>query len=327
MEYSKPPLLQKGAHIRIIAPSLSTNLLTPQIINFAKQRYQDMGFSTSLSKNCFECDQFQSSSIESRINDLHEAFLDPNVDGIVAAIGGYNSNQLLSYIDFELISKHPKPFCGYSDITVLLNAITKKCNLITYYGPTFSTLGQKELDHYDLDYFLKTTTQEEPFDLQPAKFWSNDAWYINQTTRTLLKNDGHWILQPGEAQGIGIGGHLGTFSLLFGTEFMPTLTNRILYLEEDTEPANPREFDRRLQALLMQKGADSIQGILIGRFEKKYQMTKAMLIEIIKTKKINPFIPIVANVDFGHTEPHATLPIGGKIKIKAYEQNCKIEIL
>lgn len=327
MEYLRPPLLTSGAHIRIIAPSLSTNLLTPQIINFAKQRYEEMGFSTSLSQNCFECDEFQSSSIESRINDLHEAFLDPNVDGIVAAIGGYNSNQLLNHIDFNLIAQNPKPFCGYSDITVLLNAITKKCGLITYYGPTFSTLGQKELDPYDMDYFIKTTTQPEPFTINPAKFWSNDAWYINQNTRTLMKNDGYWILQEGEAQGIGIGGHLGTFGLLFGTEFMPKLENKILYLEEDTEPANPREFDRRLQALLMQPGANSIQGILIGRFEKKYQMTKELLLQIIETKKIIPKIPIIANVDFGHTEPHCTLPIGGKVSIQADKKSCKIEIL
>ena len=312
MEYNKPPLLTNGAHIRIIAPSLSTNLLTPQIIHFAKQRYEEMGFSTSLSKNCFECDDFQSSSIESRINDLHEAFLDPNVDGVVAAIGGYNSNQLLNHINFDLISQNPKPFCGYSDITVLLNAITKKCGFITYYGPTFSTLGQKELDPYDLDYFLKTTTQHKPFTIRPAEYWSNDAWYINQNTRTLIKNDGYWIIQPGNAEGIGIGGHLGTFGLLFGTEFMPDLENKIVYVEEDTEPANPREFDRRLQALLMQKNADKIQAILIGRFEKKYEMNKHLLTQIIRTKKINPKIPIIANVDFGHTEPHCTLPIGGK---------------
>lgn len=327
MEYNKPPLLESGAHIRIIAPSLSTNLLTPQIINSAKQRYEEMGFSTSFSKNCFECDAFQSSSIESRIQDLHEAFLDPHVDGIVAAIGGYNSNQLLNYIDFNLISQNPKPFCGYSDITVLLNAITKKCGLITYYGPTFSTLGQKELDPYDMNYFVKTLSKNEPFTIQPAEFWSNDAWYINQTTRTLIKNDGYWILQEGKAQGITVGGHLGTFNLLLGTQFMPSLKNKVLLLEEDAEPANPKEFDRRLQTLLMQKDAHEIKGILIGRFEKNYQMTQKLLTQIIQTKKINPKIPIIANVDFGHTEPHATLPIGGKIEIEAHALNYKIKIL
>ncbi|MBI2345201.1 LD-carboxypeptidase [Candidatus Dependentiae bacterium] len=327
MEYHKPPLLKNGAHIRIIAPSLSTNLLTPQIIYSAKQRYEEMGFSTSFSQNCFECDDFQSSSIKSRIKDLHDAFLDPTVDGIVAAIGGYNSNQLLSHINFDLIAKNPKPFCGYSDITVLLNAITKKCGIITYYGPTFSTLGQKELDPYDINYFLKTLSQSRPFMLHPAEFWSNDAWYINQITRNLIKNDGYWILQPGETSGIAIGGHLGTFNLLLGTEFMPSLEEKILLLEEDAEPANPREFDRRLQTLLMQHDAQKIKGILIGRFEKNYNMTKNLLTKIIATKNINPTIPIIANVDFGHTEPHCTLPIGGKIKIDSDTINCIIEIL
>jgi muramoyltetrapeptide carboxypeptidase LdcA involved in peptidoglycan recycling len=71
-------------------------------------------------------DSCNSSSINSRIADLHNAFLDKHVKFVLAAIGGLNSYELLPYLDFELIKKNPKAFCGYSDITVLQNAILAK---------------------------------------------------------------------------------------------------------------------------------------------------------------------------------------------------------
>ncbi|MGE1099278.1 LD-carboxypeptidase, partial [Bacillus altitudinis] len=76
-----------------------------------------------------------------RVEDLHEAFRDPNVKGIFTAVGGYNANQLLRYIDYELIKENPKVLMGYSDITAILLAIHKKTGLTTYSGPHFSTFG------------------------------------------------------------------------------------------------------------------------------------------------------------------------------------------
>ena len=149
----KPKSLKFGSHIRVIAPSLSMHLLSKQVMEYAQRRFQDMGFSVSFGKHVFEFDTFSSSSIQSRIEDLHDAFADPQVDGVVTAIGGFNANQLLPFIDFDLIARHPKIFCGYSDITVLLNAITHKTGLMTWYGSHFSTFGQKHMDLYEMEYF------------------------------------------------------------------------------------------------------------------------------------------------------------------------------
>ena len=99
---------------------------------------------------------FTSSSIESRIEDFTYAFSDTNVKAIFTAIGGVNSNQLLKYIDWELIKNNPKIFCGFSDITALNNSIFTKTGLVTYSGPFItSTFGQKL--HFDdtLDYIKK----------------------------------------------------------------------------------------------------------------------------------------------------------------------------
>ena len=280
-----PSRLQPGANIRVIAPSLSMGILSQETIDNALTCFKHMGFTISFGKHAFEKDQFNSSSIQSRITDLHDAFANPEVDGILTAIGGYNSNQLLDYIDWNLIKQNPKLFCGYSDITILLNAITTKTGLITYYGPHFSTFGQKKLDHYEIDYFLKATTQKESFEIKPAKTWSNDAWYLDQNNRIFLNNEGYWVLQKGTAQGLAVGGHLGTTVLLQGTEFMPTLNNSILIIEEDAESANPLEFDRRLQSILQQENASNIAGILIGRFQNSYGMTQELLKNIVLSKQ------------------------------------------
>ena len=151
-----PQKLKRGDEIRVIAPSRSLSLLSENLIRSAKERLMQEGFIVSFSKNCREFDMFMSSSIESRVEDIHEAFADPNVKAILTVIGGFNSNQLLEYLDYGLIKNNPKIICGYSDITALNNAITAKTGLVTYSGLHFSSWGMEKDFDYDLEYFKKT---------------------------------------------------------------------------------------------------------------------------------------------------------------------------
>jgi muramoyltetrapeptide carboxypeptidase LdcA involved in peptidoglycan recycling len=66
------------------------------------------------------------SSVASRVADLHTAFSDPSIAGIFSVVGGYSTNQLLDYVDYDLIRANPKMVCGFSDITVLHNALLAK---------------------------------------------------------------------------------------------------------------------------------------------------------------------------------------------------------
>lgn len=96
--------LKPGDELRIISPSRSLSLIDAQQRKIAKEQLERLGFRISISTNSFETDDFVSSSIDSRIEDLHEAFLDPKVKGILTTIGGFNSNQLLRYIDYSIIA-------------------------------------------------------------------------------------------------------------------------------------------------------------------------------------------------------------------------------
>ena len=319
-----PPKLKQGDEIRIIAPARSLSLLSEDLIRLAKENFEKQGFKITFSKNCKESDIFMSSSIKSRVEDIHEAFADKNVKAIFTVIGGFNSNQLLKYLDYDLIMNNPKILCGYSDITVLANAITAKTGLVTYSGLHFSTFGMKKEFEYNFEYFTKCLIEEDEFEVKPSKLWSDDAWYKDQENRKIEKNEGFTILNKGDAGGTIFGGNLCTFNLLQGTEFMPNISDSILFLEDDDMTGDyfGVEFDRNLQSLIQQPNFEKVKGIVIGRFQKNTDMNLEKLKHIIETKEELKNIPIIANVDFGHTNPLITFPIGGTVKLVV---NDKVE--
>jgi muramoyltetrapeptide carboxypeptidase len=247
-----PEKLKIGDKIMVVAPSRSLSLLSKKNKEIAEKRFNELGLKVSFSKNILEKDDFISSSIKSRVDDLHQAFSDKKVKAIFTVIGGYNANQLLRYLDFDLIRRNPKIFCGYSDITVLQNAIYAKTGLVTYSGPHFSTLGMKKGIDYSLEYIKRCLFDKRKFKVEPSKRWSDDLWYLDQENRKFIKNKGFLPINYGNAEGTIIGGNLCTLNLLQGTEFMPSLKGAVLFLEEDdlAKDVVAMEFDRNLQSIL-----------------------------------------------------------------------------
>ena len=175
--------LKAGDEIRVIAPARTMSILGNDCIELATKRLEDLGLKVSFGKHVKEFDpDSMSASIESRIEDLHEAFRDKNVKGILTVIGGFNSNQLLDYIDYDLIKENPKILCGFSDITALCNAIYAKTGLVTYSGSHYSSFGMKKGFEYELEYFKKMFFQSEEVEVKSSEEWSDDAWFIDQET-------------------------------------------------------------------------------------------------------------------------------------------------
>ncbi len=321
-----PNKLKKGDEIRIISPARSMSILSKDLLDIAITRFKELGFKITFSKHVKEIDEFNSSSIESRIADLHEAFLDKNVKAILTTIGGFNSNQLLKYIDYQIIKKNPKILCGFSDITALQNTIYAKTGLVTYSGVHFSSFGMKKGFDYSLEYFKKCLMENNEFEVIPSQEWSDDSWYKDQEKRKFIKNEGHWILNEGKAEGAIIGGNLCTFNLLQGTEFMPSLKNCILFIEDD-DVTNKLEFDRNLQSIIHLPDFNGVKGIVIGRFQKKSEITREIITKIIKTKKELDNLPVIANANFGHTTPIFTFPVGGKATLVANKKETSLRII
>lgn len=317
--------LTPGDEIRIIAPSTSMAVVKGKQIDLAVNRLNDLGFKVTFGKYSENHDEFFSTTVKERIADLHDAFTDQKVKAVLTAIGGYNANQLLRHIDYDLIADNPKIFCGYSDITSLQLAIYRKTGLVTYSGPHFSSFGVKHGFEYTLKSFLEAVTNDAPFEIEPSEVWSDDPWFLEQEQRNFVQNTGYTILQEGTVSGKLIGGNLSTINLLQGTEYMPSLHNSILFIEDDEE-THARIFDRQLQSLLHQPDAAGIKAILIGRFQKDSQITDMALRQIIASKSELRGIPVIANVNIGHVQPFATVPIGSNATVTAVSSNVEITI-
>lgn len=321
-----PTKLKIGDEVRVVAASRSLAIISNKLRKIAKGKFSDMGLSLSFGKHLEEQDEFVSSSVKSRIEDLHDAFRDKNVKAIITVIGGFNSNQLLRYLDWDLIKNNPKIFCGFSDITALNNAIYAKTGLISYSGPHYSTFGQELYFNYTLEYFKKCLFSDDSFEIIPTEHWSDDPWYKNQKERNLIKNNGFLVINEGKASGTILGANLGTLNLLQGTEYFPNLKDSILFLEDDEESL-PHTFDRDLQSLIHLPSFCGVKGIVIGRFQKASQITNGLLVKIIKTKKELDELPVIANVDFGHTDPKITFPIGGEVSLIVKDKNIRLELI
>ncbi|BCP58547.1 LD-carboxypeptidase [Streptococcus suis] len=305
--------LKKGDHIRVVSPSLSIQAIGGFNANVsAKKKLEELGFDVSFSSNYFEHDLFDSASIASRVEDLHEAFADESVDAILATIGGYNSNELLPYLDYDLIAQNPKIFCGYSDTTALLNAIYTKTGIQTYMGPSYSSFKMKAGQAYQTESWLKAVTQDS-YELTPSFEWSSDAWYLPDAPRTFYPTE--WkVYKAGMASGIAIGGNLSTFSLLRGTPYAPQVEKYVLFVEE-AEGYPPEHFLREFAALL--QAYPNPQAVLIGRFPKECEMTEDLLLAILDKHPILHTIPVLYDVDFAHTQPLFTIRIGGHVELDA----------
>jgi muramoyltetrapeptide carboxypeptidase len=305
-----PAKLHRGDEVRVVSPAVSLGFIPEDQQLTARERLEALGLRLSFSTNAEVMDRFDSSPVQARVSDLHEAFTDPEVKGILTTLGGYNSNGLLGYLDYDLIRANPKIFCGFSDITALATAIYAWTGLVTYSGPHFTTFGMKRGIDYTKEYFERCLMREEPFEVLPADHWSDDLWYEDQEDRDFVPNPGCEVMYEGEAEGRLLGGNLGTLCLLFGTAYMPNLEGSILLLEDDEE-TDPVHFDRKLQALIHQSGFEGVRGLVFGKFQRASNVDQDTLTAIVESKRELAGLPIVAGASFGHTTPQFTFPIGG----------------
>lgn len=324
-----PNKLKSGDEVRIIAPSRSMTMIGEDCKKIANERLESLGLKVTFGKYVNEADEdYVAASVEHRVEDLNEAFRDKNVKAILTVIGGFNSNQLLDYIDYEAISQNPKIFCGFSDITALSNSIYAKTGLVTYSGPHYSSFGMLKGFDYTFEYFKKMFFQDEKFEIKSSVEWSDDAWFIDQEKREFIQNEGMFVINEGEAEGNIVGGNLCTLNLLQGTEYMPSIENKVLFLEDDDMAGNIylMEFDRNLQSLMHMPEFKTVKGIVLGRSQKATNMNKEKWFKLIKNKPELKNIPIIGGADFGHSTPIFTFPVGGYAKLEAKNDGIKLLI-
>jgi len=234
-------------------------------------------------------------------------------------------NELLDHLDYDLIKKASKPIIGFSDITTLQNAVFAKTGLVSYTGPNFSLFGMDKGFDYIESHFFENLKQDS-FSYMPSDKWSDDEWYFDQEKREFLDNNGPLVISSGDASGILLGGNISSLALLQGTEYMPNIENSVLLAEEDAAASDStlNIMIRQLRGVINSGGKP--KAILLGRFQKTSEIDNHEITEAMKINFGDLNIPIIANIDFGHTTPFFTFPIGAEVNIKADINNNNYEI-
>ena len=327
----KPTHLQRGDVIGLISPSSPMAGLLPHRVQKGISMLEKLGYRVKIGKNALKITDHTAGTGEERARDINNFFRDPNIKAIISFIGGNHSNQILKYLDFELIKNHPKILMGYSDMTVLELAIFSQTGLATFYGP--SVLNQfaenPKILSYTEEYFEKAVMSKNPIGrIKSSLKWTDEIldWFKKddqKRPRKMIKNNGWQWLSDGKAEGEMIGGCIASMMHLRGTKYWPNFFGSILFWEisesnEDfTKGEKIENIDSYLSDLELSGVFDKINGMIIGRpfgYSKK-QLEK--LIYIIKEHTKNYTFPILYNVDFGHSDPMITIPIGAMARINS----------
>lgn len=322
-----PQALAYGDKVTVISPSSSGSIISADSVERAVRVLGDMGLVVEFGLHWNVGDDDHPCSIEGKLQDLHAAFADQSCKAVITSIGGFDSNELLSRIDYDLIRRNPKILCGYSDITALQCGILAKTSLVTFSGPHLSTFGMKKGCEYTIESFKAAMFSRDMIKLAPAAAWSDDAWYIDQENRTFIENKGWTVLHEGQAEGRLVGGNLSTLALLSGTPYLPIADGckHILFIEDD-EVSDADIFRRQLVGLIQQPWFDDVAGVLIGRFQNASGVQGRHLEGLRDIILAHHKMPIICNLDFGHTTPQMVMPIGGDCTILAGRGGADIRI-
>jgi muramoyltetrapeptide carboxypeptidase len=138
-----------------------------------------------------------------------------------------------------------------------------------------------------------------------------------------MVNEGYRAIHLGEACGTIVGGNIDSFNVLQGIDYMPSLKETILFLE-DNYPMTSDILDRHIHSLILQPDFQHVKGIVLGRFQLESKIAIDFLKKIADSKKELKNLPVISGADFGHTLPLFTFPIGGEVIIKATSSEIKI---
>ncbi|KKK37349.1 peptidase S66 [Mesobacillus campisalis] len=285
----KPMKLMKGDTVGVVAPAGTPKR---QALEKGVQFLVESGLQVQLGEHVHKEWGYLAGSDEERAEDLHRMFRDREIKAIFCARGGYGSARMATLLDYSLISKNPKIFWGYSDITFLHLAIAKNTGLVTFHGPMIaSDFGRESIDPDTRESF------QQVFSDQQQSF----------------PYGGHPPLQTvvdGLAFGRLTGGNLTLMTSTLGTPYEIETTGKILFMEEINE--EPRSVDRMLNQLLLAGKLQNAAGIVLGDFHDCTTEDKPSfeLAEVLEHYLKVANRPAVHGLKAGHCSPNFGIPLG-----------------
>ncbi|MEU3829994.1 LD-carboxypeptidase [Streptomyces sp. SID486] len=228
-----------------------------------------------------------------RAADFQRAWCDPAVDAVLCARGGYGVQRMIDLLDWEALrAAGPKLFVGFSDLTVLHEAIATRLGLVTLYGPMAAGID-----------FVKNARAQEHL---------RATLFAPETVRTIAS--GGRALVPGRARGVTLGGCLCLLAAERGTPHArPSARGGLLCLEDVGEETY--RLDRYLTQLLRSGWLEGVRGLLLGSWQdcQDYAGLRPMLADRLGGLGV----PVAEEVGFGHCEGALTIPFGVTAELDA----------
>lgn len=305
--------------IAVIAPANSMRHINKELIKQGQdQLSKALNLEVTFSK--YTSDEFllSASTPYNRALDIHNALLDDSTCIIMAAYGGYNTNDILPYLDYELISERNITFVGYSDITVLLNAIYAKTGQIAILGPSFTTFCDPNIFNESINSLKNILDKKQNILLTAPEYCACDEWYLKKNfgPRDIYQNNGWKIFREGIVCSKAMGGNLESLLTLYGTEYFPNHEDLILIVEANSDEP-PARFIRDLVHLRQLGILEKISGLIIGQFDKDSLLSTKMITDVLFYVLKGYSYPVIYNTNFSHVDPLLSLPVGGEIKLIA----------
>lgn len=339
----KPKKLVQGDKVIAVSPSFGAAFLFPKRFQAGcDQIEQEFGIKVVPSKNALRDPDWLSANPQARADDIIEALEDKSVKGMICSIGGEDSIRVNQFINPEIIKRHPKMFMGYSDATTT-HLWMYKAGLVSFYGPTIMAgfAENHSMPAYMKEYVYKNVFSSQVIGkIQPnQEGWTTEFldWAVesNQNIqRRLQPSVGPLTLQgTGKFKGHLIGGCVEVLEMLRGTEYWPEpseFDGAILFLETAESEFLPMYFARAMRSYGVMGILDRISGIIMGRPGgnlpvEKFAEFHRTLQKIVREEFNLPNLPLIVNMDFGHTDPMFTLPYG--LLAEADCGNHEIDIL
>jgi len=293
-----PPFLKPTDQIRIISPSGSIN---PDFIVGAKNTLSSWGLQVSEGDYArSEYGRFGGTQ-EQRITDLQQALNDPDVKAVLCSRGGYGVAQIIDKLDFSAFEKSPKWLIGFSDITILHNAITN-LGFASIHG-----IMAKHLTELPADSDQVVTLKEMLFGKLP-----------------IYSVPAHDLNREGISTGKLIGGNLSVLMGLRGSRFDLPYKNNILFIEDIAE--KPYHVDRLMQNLHFSGALAQLSGLVVGQFSdyEEDPLMKQTVAEIIYEAVREYDFPVCFNFPAGHVDYNLPLLLGSEIQLNVSEKSVQL---
>ncbi|MGL5824719.1 MAG: FxSxx-COOH system tetratricopeptide repeat protein [Nocardioides sp.] len=303
-----PGRLRHGDRVRVVSPSSTITDQRDTLQRAADALERSLGVTVEFAEHALGAYFYSSGTAEQRRDDLMAAFADPEVKAVLLSMGGATAIDMLEGLDYDLIAANPKIVAGMSDSSTLLEAITARTGLVTFYGFEMFDFARHEMS-YTTESIRRTW-----FDGWSGPFTPNPQWRDLEGDPTSYL--GWREIKPGQVTGPAAGGNSDAFAQLIGTRYCPRLDNAVLILE------TYRLQKRHLQALMVSlrlKGVlDQIAGMVLGYClgsDQPSGRNERDVADILRETTAGYDFPIMQVGEIGHQVENLILPLGATVRM------------